>query len=178
MLADHFGFEMADAVGVDLADGRAAGGEPARIIIGFEVADQRSDLCAAFAQFAERALQECRLAGAGTGDKVEHQHAGRFESGRAGLAPARRSSSECPAAVQRSGWSYRFLDFINLDRLNFQFPPLAQIRDGLVAARAAKALQARDLHVLSAGVAVHRLPGESLTTSLEPSSGVPSVAMP
>ena len=43
MPVDHFSVQMADAVGIDLADGSAAGGKAARIVIGFKVAHQGGD---------------------------------------------------------------------------------------------------------------------------------------
>src|ERR1035437_5917750 len=42
VLADHLCVEVTDAVGINLADGSAAGGEAAGVVVGFQVADQRS----------------------------------------------------------------------------------------------------------------------------------------
>ena len=58
------------------------------------------------AQVAQGALEKRGFARSGARDEIQHQHAGRFETAAQARAPARRSSSEFPAAAPQSAWSY------------------------------------------------------------------------
>ena len=86
MLADHLRVQMADSVGIDLAHRSAARGQPPRIVVRLEIANQCCHARPACLQFPQRPLQKGGLARAGTGNQIQHQHAG----GRVALAKARR----------------------------------------------------------------------------------------
>src|SRR4051794_10875023 len=80
MAAHHFSFEVADAVRVDLPYWCAAGREASRVVVRLEIANQCRHARSSLAKLAQRALEESSLAGAGAGDEVQDQHAGRFET--------------------------------------------------------------------------------------------------